>query len=69
MKRSFRLQIEADSPFIITNKVLSEMDLYNNMTIKLISEIIDLTDGKQITMEYMTEEFIANITKMIQPLE
>ena len=45
------------------------MDLYNNMTIKLISEIIDLTDGKQITMEYMTEEFIANITKMIQPLE
>ena len=45
------------------------MDLYNNLTTNIISEIINLADGKQITMEYLTEEFMANVTKIIQPLE
>ena len=65
----FYSQIEADPPFIITNKVMSEMDLYNNSTTNIIYEIISLADGKHITMEYLTEGFMVNVTKIMQSME
>ena len=48
---------------------MSEIDYYNNMTTNVIFEIIPLADGKQISMEYLTEELIANISQMVWPSE